>query len=556
MRLPSATDWPLPAAKRFWTLVALMIVLLVVTAIRIRLLNMPLERDEGEYAYGAQLLLQGDSPYKHAYNVMLKLPGTCAAYALAMAVFGQTTVGIHSAVILINLATALLVFSLTKWICGEAAGVVAAGTFALLAISPPTLGLAAHAVHFILLPALAGIFLLQTLDERTPAARIFFAGMLLGLALLMKQTGAAFGIFAAAWIVRCEMLSAEKSRRRLAARLGWLALGGLLPFCLACGLIVRAGDWGQFWLWTVQSAGAHAAVITFAAGMKTAQDTALQLFQAAPGLWSLALAGLILVFFAPGLRPWRFFLLSFFAGSVLAAYPGWRGHYFIQLLPAIGLLAGVTFYAGQTLLARWQTPRFAWGIAPLVFAIAAVSALIQWNGIYFRLTPAQVSRAIYGTNPFPESVEIGRYLAAHCAPDGRIVVLGSEPEIYFYSRHRAATGYICTYPLMEPQPYAGAMQKEMIRQIESANPDYVVFVHVPGSWLQYSDSNVLIFDWFGKYSHDQLQLVGVTEILEDGAAYHWFDPQDARPSSASEYWLAIYKQRSAGDHLPPANQAK
>jgi hypothetical protein len=161
-----------------------------------------------------------------------------------------------------------------------------------------------------------------------------------------------------------------------------------------------------------------------------------------------------------------------------------------------------------------------------------------------------VSRAIYGTNPFPESVEIGRYLATQCAPDGQIVVLGSEPEIYFHSRRRAATGYVCTYPLMEPQPFAVEMQKEMIRQIETANPDYVVFVHVPGSWLQFSDSNGLIFDWFRKYSHERLQLVGVTEILDDGTAYHWFDPQNAQPSSPSENWLAIFKSRTAKENGP------
>lgn len=37
----------------------------------------PLERDEGEYAYAGQLMLQGIPPYQLAYN--MKLPGTYAA---------------------------------------------------------------------------------------------------------------------------------------------------------------------------------------------------------------------------------------------------------------------------------------------------------------------------------------------------------------------------------------------------------------------------------------------------------------------------------------------
>ena len=49
------------------------IVLGPVIAIRIRLLGIPLERDEGEYAYAGQLMLQGIPPYEFAYNMKLPL---------------------------------------------------------------------------------------------------------------------------------------------------------------------------------------------------------------------------------------------------------------------------------------------------------------------------------------------------------------------------------------------------------------------------------------------------------------------------------------------------
>ena len=62
---------------------------LFVLFVRVRLRDMPIERDEGEYAYAGQLILQGVPPYKEAYN--MKLPGTYAAYAAIMAVFGTST---------------------------------------------------------------------------------------------------------------------------------------------------------------------------------------------------------------------------------------------------------------------------------------------------------------------------------------------------------------------------------------------------------------------------------------------------------------------------------
>src|SRR5207237_9955642 len=95
--------------RTVWWMLAFVVIMIVV-AIRVRLLAIPLERDEGEYAYAGQLLLQGIPPYKLAYN--MKFPGIYAAYALIMALFGQTPVGIHMGLLLINLATVSLVLGI------------------------------------------------------------------------------------------------------------------------------------------------------------------------------------------------------------------------------------------------------------------------------------------------------------------------------------------------------------------------------------------------------------------------------------------------------------
>jgi len=123
-------------------------------AIRIRLLNLPLERDEGEYAYAGQLMLHGIAPYKLAYN--MKFPGTYAAYAMIMSLFGQTTVGIHLGLLLVNLATVGLVLLIGLRLVNLETGLAAATTSVVLAINPAVMGLAAHATHFVVLFTLAG----------------------------------------------------------------------------------------------------------------------------------------------------------------------------------------------------------------------------------------------------------------------------------------------------------------------------------------------------------------------------------------------------------------
>src|ERR1700739_3167065 len=123
---------------------------MVATALlRIHLLQTPLERDEGEYAYSGQLMLQGIPPYKLACN--MKLPGTYAAYALIMALFGQTIEAIHMGLLLVNSASIALVYLLGKRLYSVSAGLAACAAYALLSISGGVLGTQAHATQFVVL---------------------------------------------------------------------------------------------------------------------------------------------------------------------------------------------------------------------------------------------------------------------------------------------------------------------------------------------------------------------------------------------------------------------
>src|SRR2546428_9269093 len=167
----------------WWVLAATVFGLIV--AIRIRLLGVPLERDEGEYAYAGQLMLQGIPPYKLAYN--MKFPGTYAAYALIMSIFGQTITGIHLGLLLVNAATVALVFLLGRKLMNSTAGIAAAASYAVLSVTPSVLGFAGHATHFVILPVLGGTLLLLDESNRQAFGRLFASGLLFGLGLLMKQ---------------------------------------------------------------------------------------------------------------------------------------------------------------------------------------------------------------------------------------------------------------------------------------------------------------------------------------------------------------------------------
>jgi len=138
--------------------ILLLVAIMFFSMIRFRLRDMPLERDEGEYAYAGQLLLEGIPPYQLAYN--MKLPGTYAAYAGILTLFGQSAQAVHLGLILVNAATILLVALLGRRLYGATAGLTAGVCYALLSTSPTVLGFAAHATHFVALGAVAGAILL------------------------------------------------------------------------------------------------------------------------------------------------------------------------------------------------------------------------------------------------------------------------------------------------------------------------------------------------------------------------------------------------------------
>ena len=167
-------------ALRFGWCALAVIVFGLVIAIRIRLLGIPLERDEGEYAYAGQLMLQGIPPYTLAYS--MKFPGTYASYALIMSIFGQTIFGIHFGLLLVNAATIALIFFIGRRLINSIAGIAAAMSYAVLSASPSVLGLFAHATNFVMLPVLGGTLLILKLSESEHHAigRIFAIGSLFG----------------------------------------------------------------------------------------------------------------------------------------------------------------------------------------------------------------------------------------------------------------------------------------------------------------------------------------------------------------------------------------
>jgi hypothetical protein len=503
--------------RRYACYFVLVAVLAIFAAVRFHFRNLPLERDEGEYAYMGQLMLQGVPPYKLAYT--MKLPGTCMAYAAMMAVFGQTASGIRLGMIFVTTACALLVFLLGKRLYGILAGTIAGITYVFLAIRPGVLGIDGHATHFVVLTALAGILLLLRALERERTSLFFASGLLFGLSFLMKQPGIFFGFFAG-----CYWLWNEWKRgwswKNLALRGGALVAGVALPYLLLCLWLVRAGVFANFWFWTWTYAREYGSIMNLADSWRLCLKFTLPWAVRPFVLWEIALAGLAAPLWSRYARAHGGFVAGFFVTSALAVCPGlyFRPHYFILLLPAVALCAGIAVEcAGRELDGRRCTSL---AFVPLLlFAIAyVVSIRGQWK-TYFHLDPAALSRKLYNDGEaFPEDVAVADFVKAHAGPGDELGIIGSEPEICFYTRLRCTSGYIYMYPLMERQRFAKQMQHEMKQEFESGRPQFVVYVDGSWSWnwkftLQ---ENRPFFDSAWRFVHSGYELVDEVPVTDTG----------------------------------------
>ena len=497
-------------------------VLLLFALVRFRLKDMPLERDEGEYAYVAQVLLQGLPPYQFVYSV--KLPGIYAAYAAIVYVFGQSAAGIHLGLLLVNAATTILLFLVGKRVFGGLAALVAACSYALLSVGANVNGVAAHASHFVVLFAIAGMWMLFEALETGKSVLLFCAGMLFGLAFLMKQPGAVFTAWAVVYLVR------RRWRRpmfwgALIGQLAALLIGAALPFAITCLLMLATGEFHNFWFWTFSYVRDYATAVPVKDGILLLSMFGSRIVQSTPGIWLIALIGLSAFAWNACARKGSFLttslLLFSFAGTSAGLY--FRPHYFILMLPAISLLAGIAISSATEKLATRGTILRA--VPVLLFVVAFGSSLYLQRQVLFQMDPAEASREIYPHNPFVEAVEVSKYIQAHTRAGDTVAVLGSEPEIFFYSQRRSATGYIYVYPLLEPRDSALPMQKQMMQEIESSHPAMLVLMNVPASWIAYRNIGSMegILTWARKYIAENFVQDGVVEIGET-TNYVWGEP--------------------------------
>ncbi len=521
--------------------IALGVIMFCIALIRIRLLGIPLERDEGEYAYIGKLMLEGIAPYVEAYN--MKLPGTYGMYALFMVLFGKTIFGIHIGLLLINSATIIFLFLAFRKLFNAQVALFTACAYGMMSLSPSVLGFAAHATHFVSMFVSIALFFMARFYEQQKLLHAFLMGLLLGFAFLMKQQAVFLILFGGFALILFYILEKPFKFKPLLLNGAIYSTGVFLPYLFTVLILWTVGAFDKFWFWTITYASKYASEMSFKDGMTSLSNTFKPMWKEFAFFWILFFLGIVLTFLTNFSRKqkWLAILFTLFAFLTVCTGLFFRRHYFITFLPAVALLGGISLHYFTSRI----TPIWKSGLVPiipfLIFCIVSMVAISSNREFYLTAKPNNLSKMKYGANPFVESIEIAKYIKKNSVETDKIAVLGSEPQIFFYADRHSATGYIYTYSLVENQPYNLQMQKEMIAEIENNKPTWFVYCPISASWLRQAGTPGLIFEWTKNYTDQYYTLKGVIDVFNERTIYKWDEDAIGYQPTSTQH-MFVYKR--------------
>jgi hypothetical protein len=354
--------------------------------------------DEAILASMAMVLNRGGTLYHTTAD--RKPPIVPYVYALVFRLTGSLDIRYVrvAAAVAVGLTAALLASEARRRYGTVRAG-AACGVLFLLAMTAvfPDDSQAAGFEVFMLLPMTAAVVL-------AARRRHLAAGAALALACLCKQTAVMTAVPVAWWAWR-------NDGRRAVAR---CAAGFAAPIAVAAGLFGPA----SFLLWTVSG---NRGYLALQGSMGAAASRALGMTAALAGLE----AGLVvLVVVAARRRSAAVDLWLWLAGAVIAVGAGLRffGHYYLQLLPPMALIATPGLLAADTVRRRLLV-----GAAALPAAACAVVGFVPTGdaaSIPYRPLAAQVRRVTGARDT--------------------VFVWGDLPELYWASKRLPGTRFVHT----------------------------------------------------------------------------------------------------------------
>ena len=392
--------------------------------------------DEQVYSVVATELLHGGKPYLAA--VERKPPLLFYLYEGLFRLGGAYNfLALHLAAVAWTLATMALLYVIARRLFDPATGVAAAFLYGLFQAWGDYRNLALNGELLMNLPVVAAYAITLGPSRSRLRPELAIAGALVAVAFFLKQPSGIAALPLGLYL----LLPSYRDSRGLTwwhsvVQAVLLTLGFALGF-IAMGIhLAREGILHEALYWTVLSQEAAFGVTSWVYWDRALSDTA---FFAVSTLPLLLLAGRSLAerdrwaAQSPELAALIMFLMVSVVG--VGANGQFLYHYYLQLLPALALLAA------PVLTEVWRETR------SMHSGVFTRRVYIPWLAASAVIFLAVGSVGLWRNR---ESTEAGLYLREHSLPDERIFVWGQGDRltgIYLDARRRPASRYIASFPL-------------------------------------------------------------------------------------------------------------
>ncbi|MBN2302888.1 MAG: glycosyltransferase family 39 protein, partial [Anaerolineae bacterium] len=389
--------------------VTLVFLLAFAVLVRFPFFDVPMITDEGGYAYVAHFWtdryqLYRDIPFDRPQGIFL-------VYEFIFSFIGTDVESLRMGAALYNVGTVLVLFLFSRQVFDTRTAGISALLFGVMSASPSIEGFTANAELFASLPLTCAALL-------TWRKCWGWAGFFSGLAFLLKPIGLSGLVLVLVWGLITRASWRSSLRAMLAFSPGPLAM-------LAHGYFI---GWNYFW---------NAVV-----GRKLVTDTVVSRDMLAQGInllesvirtspaWLVlvALAAIAYASWSPQVKKfvWLWLLSSVF-GMAIGGH--WSRHYYVQLIPALSLMAG----SGVVVVLRSSRRLLSYKALVITVAVFGVIELPLWFS-----TSETVSEIVYDRPGYVLNDEIAAYINERTAEDDTIYVAFYQAEIYYLAQRRNA----------------------------------------------------------------------------------------------------------------------
>ncbi|MCM2339137.1 MAG: hypothetical protein NDI62_01635 [Burkholderiales bacterium] len=510
---------------KYKKIIAILGIIFFIVILNWNSINTPFERDEGEYAYSAKILLNGGLPYKDTF--LLKPPMIIYTYALGQIIDPNAIWPPRVLKIITIFGIVFLVGLIVKKEYGENADIANMYILAPMLSFPYLTSLAANTEIFMLLPltGVVALFIFNYEKEKSSFLVLFSAGFLGITALLYKPISLLPLIFIfCIWLFK--IWQNNKSIKNILLSKFFIFLGIATSLLLFLGYFLLK-DGGKSFFENVITYNFYY--------LDAVSNNFSTLFRQINIFWSKWPLLCILLISYLFIKPKNYFIyLGLFLTSFLMIFKSNLYHYYIILIPFWAILiVGSIEYISSYLNKKYNINNS----LPIISSILVISILIPIQTQFFK-NPNEISTWIYGMgNPFIESKIIAQKIKEITKENDTIFIAGSEPQILFYANRKSSSRFVITYPFLIKSPVQMDYKEEAMNEILRNDPKAIVVSQREESGFVNEENPTNFKDFIYELLNKNYHLVG-GYVLEKKPS--WVEDLSAEQISNSS--LLLYKK--------------